>query len=596
MRSRAWTPGTRRWLVAPVFEEAIDWARQLGAGPLAAQVMHNRGVRSIEEARGFLSPKLTLLHDPALLEGAGAAARRLAQAAAKGERVVLYGDYDVDGMTGVAILHGCLKLLGCQSDFYVPHRQEEGYGVNAPAVRRIVEGGAQLLVTVDCGISDGEALAEATKAGVDVIVTDHHGLPERLPEGAAAIVHPALGDYPNRDLCGAGVAFKLAWAVAREVGGEARVSEGLRDFLIDATCLAALGTIADVVPLVGENRVLAAYGLRGLSSTKHAGLRALLESADLVGREIEADDVGFILAPRLNASGRMGHARQAVELLLGADAPRCRQIAEHLCKLNTQRQETEREILEQAAAMVGERGLDAADNPVIVLASEGWHNGVIGIVAGRLAERFHRPTVLIAVHAGAAALPGAAPGDPGRPLGQGSCRSIPGFNMRDALGACAEHLQGFGGHAMAGGLKIDPERIDAFAQALADHARRSIAPERLVPALDIDAVTTLAALGFSTVESLARLAPFGQGNPPPLVEIDGCKVLTEPRRMGRNAKTIAFHLGQGSASLRAVGFGMSELANQLPVGAIVNVAAEPTVNRFNGSASVELRLRDVVRG
>ncbi len=578
MRSRAWTPGERRWEVAPPFAVAGDWARQLGTGPLVAQVLHNRGVRKLDAARAFLNPKLTDLHDPALLSGSREAARRIAQAAAKGERIVLYGDYDVDGITGLAILHGCLKLLGCESEFYVPHRQDEGYGVNAPAVRKIVESGARLIVTVDCGISDGEALAEAARAGVDVVVSDHHGLPAQLP-AATVIVHPALGDYPNPDLCGAGVAFKLAWAVAREVGGETRVCEPLREFLVDATCLAALGTIADVVPLVGENRVLAWYGLKGLSSTRHAGMRALLDSADLGGRAIEADDVGFILGPRLNASGRMGHARQAVELLLGDDPVRCRQIADHLARLNTQRQEIEREILDQAADMVRQRKLDAAGNTVIVLASKGWNSGVIGIVAGRLAERFHRPAVLIAIHEDGSA--------------QGSCRSIPGLDMREALAACAEHLEGFGGHAMAGGLRIAPAKIDAFAGAFAAHARTNLSPRELVPALDIDATATLAALGYATVEHLAKLAPFGQGNPPPLLALEGCKVLTEPRRMGRNGKTIAFHLGQNGASLRAVGFGMAELADRLHVGASVHVAAEPTLNRFNGSASVELRLRDV---
>jgi single-stranded-DNA-specific exonuclease len=603
MRSRAWTPGERRWEVAPPFEAAGEWARQLGTGPLVAQVLHNRGAATLDAARAFLNPKLTDLHDPALLSGSADAARRIARAAAAKEKIVLYGDYDVDGITGLAILHGCLKLLGCESEFYVPHRQDEGYGVNAPAVRKIVEGGAKLLVTVDCGISDGEALAEAARAGVDVIVTDHHGLPAQLP-AAAAIVHPALGGYPNPDLCGAGVAFKLAWAVAREVGGETKVSDALREFLIDATCLAALGTIADVVPLTGENRVLAAYGLKGLASTKHAGMRALLDSADLGGRAIEADDVGFTLGPRINASGRMGHARQAVELLLGSDPSRCRQIADHLARLNTQRQEIERAILDQAADMVRDRKLDVEGNPAIVLASEGWNSGVIGIVAGRLAERFHKPTVLIAIPEKAGEKIGEKIGtDPifrGEKRGlsllspaQGSCRSIPGLDMREALAACSVYLLGFGGHAMAGGLRIAPGKIDAFAAAFAVHARTNLSPRELIPALAIDATATLAGLGFAAVEHLAKLAPFGQGNAPPLLAIEGCKVLTEPRRMGRSGKTIAFHLGQNGASLRAVGFGMAELADRLHVGAEVSVAAEPTINRFNGSASVELRLRDV---
>ena len=605
MRSRAWTPQARRWEVAPAFEQAGAWARQLGTAPLVAQVLHNRGVDSLEAAKAFLNPRMTDLHDPSLLSGAEAAAVRVAQAVAQGERIVLYGDYDVDGITGLAILHGCLRLLGAQSDFYVPHRLEEGYGFHAAAVRKIVEGGAQLLITVDCGISDGAAVAEAAQAGVDVIVTDHHGLPEELAtaatgdsprRAAAAIVHPALGEYPNRDLCGAGVAFKLAWAVARHAGGETRVDAPLRDFLVYATSLAALGTIADVVPLVGENRVLAWYGLKGLTSVDHPGLRALLESAGLAGKTIDAEDVGFKLAPRLNACGRMGHARQAVELFLGRDPARCRQIAEHLDKLNTQRQEVERATFDQAAEMVVSRRLDASDNPVIVLAGSEWHGGVIGIVAGRLVERFHRPAVLLTVRREGPA--------------HGSCRSVGGFHMRDALAACGGHLESFGGHALAGGLRIDPKNIDAFAAAMTAYARGlpgAAAPE--APPLAIDARTTLAALSYPIVDALQRLAPFGQGNPPPLVEIEGCRLLTEPRRIGKSGQTVAFFLGQAGApgqpgprgragegaSLRAIGFGMGELVDHLSGARTVSVAAEPSLNRFHGATSVELRLKDVKR-
>jgi single-stranded-DNA-specific exonuclease len=621
MRSRAWRPGKNRWELAPAFPLASEWARQLGTSPLVAQALHNRGVGSVDDARRFLAPKLTDLHDPAMLEGCEEAARRILHAVRDKRRIVIYGDYDVDGMTGVAILHGCLALLGCQADFYVPHRTEEGYGVNPAAMRKLARDGAQLVVTVDCGISDGAAIAQASADGVAVIVTDHHALPGDLPP-AAAVVHPALGQYPNAALCGAGVAFKLAWAIAREAGAEkqvrpagqgpadrtARVDEPLREFLVEATCLAALGTIADVSPLIGENRVLAHYGLKGLPATRQPGVRALLESAGLANRkDLCAEDVGFSLAPRLNASGRMGHARQAVELLLCRDDERCRQIASHLEQLNTQRQDVERAIYDEAAEMVRQRGLDAPDSPVIVLSSDRWHDGVIGIVAGRLAERFGRPAVMIAIHADGTA--------------QGSCRGVAGFSIRDGLAACSEHLDAFGGHAMAAGLRIAPAKIDAFAQALARHAsgwaaRRSArdahaaapAGDAFSLPLALDARATIAGLTFAVAQSLERMAPFGQGNPPPLVRIDGCKVLTEPRRMGRSGGTVAFHLGQPAAppaagtgasaaaqgaSIRAIGFGMAELADRLRVGSVVSVAAEPGVNRFNGAASVELRLRDV---
>jgi len=294
----AWTPRALRWQVAPVFPAARELAGRLGTTALVAQVLANRGLDQPAAAKAFLQPKLTDLHDPALLAGAEQAALLIVDAVRRGRKIVIYGDYDVDGMTAVAILHACLKMLGAKADFYVPHRLDEGYGVNAEAIAKIVADGAEMIVTVDCGISAAGPIASAVAAGVTVIVTDHHSPPEQLPP-AAAIVHPRIpaGGYPNPDLSGAGVAFKLAWQIARAACGRQRVDEAMRDFLLDATCLAALGTIADVVPLVGENRSLATYGLQGLPSSKHPGLRALLESADLTGEKLDAYHVGFLLAP-----------------------------------------------------------------------------------------------------------------------------------------------------------------------------------------------------------------------------------------------------------------------------------------------------------
>ena len=579
MASRAWRPNALRWVVAPPFQDAEDLARRLGTAPLVAQALANRGMTDAESARSFLNPKLTDLHDPTLLGGVEAAAERIARAVAAGERIVIYGDYDVDGMTGVAILHECLRMLGLAAGFYVPHRLEEGYGVNAEAVGKIVADGADLIVTVDCGISAAEPLAAATRAGVDVIVTDHHSPPEVLPD-AAAIVHPRIpgSAYPNADLSGAGVAFKLAWQVARVVCGRDRVDEPMRNFLLDATCLAALGTIADVVPLVGENRSLATYGLRGLPATEHPGLRALLEAAKLTGEKLDAYHVGFLLAPRLNACGRMGHARLAVELLTDAAPERCRSIAEYLNQQNAERQKVERQIAAEAAEMVVERGMDDPDRRVIVLASDDWHGGVIGIVASRLVERFARPAILVAFN-----------GDGG----QGSGRSVPGFHLRDALAACSEHLVSFGGHAMAAGIRIERGQVEPFAEALDAYARRNLRPEDLTPSLDIDAETTLAALSYPVVSHLSRMGPFGQGNPPPVVAVANCRVLAPPRRMGRSGGTVSLLLAQNAAKVRAVGFGMGELADHLAGIRTVDVAGVPTLNTFQGVTNVELQLKDV---
>jgi len=579
MASRAWTPRTLVWDVAAPYEQAEELARRLNTSPLVAQVLVNRGASDPADAEAMLNPKLTDLHDPSLLSGCEAAAKRLARAVADGEKIVIYGDYDVDGMTASAILHACLRMLGASAHFYVPHRLDEGYGVNVEAVRRIVADGAKLIVTVDCGIGAVEPLAEAVAAGVDVIVTDHHTPPEHVP-AVTAVVHPNLpdGQYPNANLAGAGVAFKLAWQLAREVCGNDRVDEPMRQFLLDATCLAALGTIADVVPLVGENRVLATYGLRGLGGTNHAGLRALLESANLVGERLDAYHVGFLLAPRLNAAGRMGHARLAVELLTDAGPERSRTIADYLNKQNAERQKVERAISAEAAQMVADQGLDAPDRRIIVLASEAWHGGVIGIVASRLVEKFNRPAILVAFN-----------GDGG----QGSGRSVPGFNLVEALAACGEHLRSYGGHAMAGGLRIDRERIDDFAAAIGEYARRHTGSQPAAPPLDIDAECSLAALSFGAVDHLARLGPYGQGNPEPVVAVRGCRLIAAPRRMGRGGGTVGMLLCQGETRMRAVGFGMGDLADLLEGVRTVDVAGAPTLNSFQGRTTVELQLRDV---
>ena len=582
MAARAWRPQSRRWRIAPAFAGAEELARKLHTAPLVAQVLHNRGIRDVEAALAFMNPKLTDLHDPQLLPNIDAAAGRIAQALRDRQRIVIYGDYDVDGITGAAILHRCLTMLGGSADVYVPHRLEEGYGVNLEAVRKIIAEGTKLMITVDCGISADAPVAAASDAGMDVIITDHHTPPPKLP-AALAIVHPAIegSGYPNPDLSGSGVAFKLAWQVARAVCGETRVDEPMRNFLLESTCLAALGTIADVVPLLGENRSLAVFGLRGLPAVKHVGLRALLEASGLADEKLDAYHVGFILAPRLNACGRMGHARLAVELLTSATPQRAREIAEYLNQQNAQRQQVERQITEQAIEMAVARGMDGEAHRAIVLASEDWHGGVIGIVAARLVERFSRPAVLVSLN------------DQG---GQGSARSIRGFHMRDALAACSDCLTSFGGHAMAGGLRIDPDRIEAFTSAFLDYARDHIQPEELLPTLEIDAQTTLGALNYNVVSHLERLAPFGQGNGEPVVAVRACEVLVGPRRMGRNGQTVSLMLRQDGVAVRAVGFNMGDLADHLVGINMVDVAGQPKLNRFNGNTSVELELRDVAWG
>jgi single-stranded-DNA-specific exonuclease len=579
MNRRAWKPQSHRWVVSEPSDQAEVLARELQTSPLVAQILLNRNLRDPDRAKEFLRPKLTDLLDPETLSGCSIGAVRLAKAVREREPIVLYGDYDVDGMTGVAILHALLGMVDANVSHYIPNRLEEGYGVNADAIRSILDDGAKLIVTIDCGISAAEPLAIATNGGVDVIVTDHHSLHDDRPE-VAATVHPALDGYANPDLCGAGVAMKLAWQTARELCGKTRVDEQFRTFLIDATCLAAVGTIADVVPLLGENRVLASFGLQALPATTHVGLRALLQEGNLVGKTLEGHHVGFVLGPRLNAAGRMGQADLAMELLTTTDRHRAAEIAGELSSHNTERQTVERAITETAIQMVREGGMDQPDRRAIVLHSNDWHGGVIGIVASRLVDRFHRPTVLIATD------------DNG--VGQGSARSIPGFHIAEGLQQCAAHLLSHGGHEMAGGLRIAQENILAFTEAFTNLAGERLTVDQLTPALRADAETTLDALGMNTVRQLEAMAPFGPKNPRPVVILRDCRLLGAPRRMGRNGQAVNMMLQQGQTSMRAVGFSMGDLADHLAAVRRVDIAARPVLNTFNGRTNVELHLLDVL--
>jgi len=565
------------WIVHPPWDRCREAAVRWNVPPLVAQLLFNRGIDLGADPAAFLAPKLTDLLPPEALPGAREAAALLARAVAEGRRIVLYGDYDVDGMTGVAILWRVLQAAGADVGYYVPNRLDEGYGLNTEAVRKLADEGAQVLVSVDCGITAVDVVEAAAEKGVQVIITDHHMPQERLPR-AAAIVHPALGqDYPNPHLCGAGVAFKLAWALAQALSASERVSSEFRECLLDALPLAALGTIADVVSLRGENRVIARHGLARLKDTRHAGLAALIESAGLTGQSIGDYEVGFRLAPRLNATGRMGQALLAVEMLTRANAARAREIALYLEEHNRARQAKERQIVKKACEMVEAQGMAADACRGIVLASEGWHVGVIGIVAARLVDRYHRPAVLIAVE-----------GD----QGQGSARSVPHFEMHTALARCSEHLVSFGGHAMAAGLKIRAADIDAFAEAFMDQANNTLTGADLQPRLRIDAEVTLGELTIPSVRSIDRLGPFGMDNRKPRLCTDWLDLAYEPRCVGKTGEHLQAVFAQNGSTIRAIAFGQADRAEDLKQHRRCRVAFEPLINEYQGRQSVDLRVLD----
>ncbi len=594
---------SRRWNLEPADQQtASGLASQVKASQLLVQVLLNRGIREAADCQDFLTPTLKHLHNPTTVPNLSRAAQRLAHAVRTGEKIVIYGDYDVDGITATTILWHAIRAFGGVVDFYIPHRIEEGYGLNPEAIAQICDAGAKLIVTVDCGVTAIEPAKVARDRGVDLIITDHHewkhaeGEMGRSGDGVSlvqtpapllpdchSIVHPRLtpdgaATYLNPNLCGAGVAFKLAWGLGLAMSGGDRVSDAFRSYLLDATALAALGTIADVVPLMGENRVLAHFGLRGLRQSQLVGLQALIASAGLTGQKLDSYDVGFRLAPRLNACGRMGHAKLAVEMLTTEDPKKAEEIANYLEQQNRARQTLERSIVEQAVEQVNEQGpLDGRCG--LVLAKDEWHPGVIGIVASRIVDRFHRPTVMIALDADG--------------NGSGSARSINGFHLARAFEACGEHLESFGGHEMAAGLKIKREKVEAFREAFCAHASSVLEPEQLIGELNIDCVAELPQITEALVRDLARLGPFGQGNPRPLLCCQGLELTTAPRRVGASGDHLQLHVRQGEQIIKCIAFGFGALDSKLTAGTRIDLAVEPRLNEYNGRTSVELEVKDL---
>lgn len=582
----------KEWLVRSSDERAADLAKSLKISPLMAQVLINRGITDAEAGSVFLRPKLTELIGPEQMPGVAKAVGRIKQALEDNEKITVYGDYDVDGITGVSILWQLLRLLGANVDYYVPHRVDEGYGLNEEAVESLGKGGTNLLVTVDCGITALNSAALAKRLDIELIVTDHHQQGSQLPE-AAAIVHPAMDEtYPNQSSSGAMVAFKLAWALANEFSKGGKLEPELRDFMLSATSLAAMGTVADVMDLRGENRVLTSYGLKALPSCRLDGIRALIESAGLTGQGLQSCDVGFRLGPMLNAAGRMGHARLAVELLTSDNEIRSMHIAEYLKEQNVRRQQAERKIFKRACEMVIERGLNHPERRSIVLAGENWHGGVIGIVASRIVDKFYRPTILIGIPAGNHGADSPLT-DTNKCIAQGSGRSIEGFDILNGLKACSEHLKNFGGHKMAAGVKIETDRIPAFAEAFEGYARENLGERDVVKKLYIDAELGLDVISKAVVTELQMLGPFGQGNEEPVLATKGVRLLSAPRRVGARGDHLQVAITDNTASMRCIGFGMGRLEKKLLEREFFNVAYRPQLNTYNGSTNVELVLVDV---
>jgi single-stranded-DNA-specific exonuclease len=576
------------WRLLP-FEPAD--IRRLSAeakvAPLVAHLLWNRGLRDAEACRNFIECRQKQLHDPERLPGAPEAARRLANAVRDGRKIVVYGDYDVDGVCGTTLLWDCLRLAGARAlDYYIPHRVDEGYGLNSEALRTLRrDHQADVVVTVDCGIT---AVAEARLArelGIELIITDHHTFhPDQLPP-ADVLVHPRLpgGAYPYPEICGAGVAFKVAWQLAKSFGDGKKASPHLREFLVRALNLVALATVADVVPLEDENRIFVRHGLQGLGRDPSVGLQALLQVSGCVGKpRLNSGHLGFNLGPRINAAGRMQKARDAVELLTTADASRAAELAAHLDACNHDRQELERSIYSEAMRRIDEaRGPDGQKPSGIVVAQAGWHPGVIGIVAGRVAESHHRPTIVLAID-----------GD----LAQGSGRSVTGFDLHAALTACRDGLITFGGHKAAAGLKLPASLVPEFTSRFDAFCAATLTPDQMRREIVLDAEVRLGELTYEVVSAVESLEPYGVANPKPLLLVENVRLLGPPRIVGQRKNHLSFRVEQGGVNRKAIAWNLASRADELAPGAPCSVVFTPTLNEWNGRTEVQLEVKDFAAG
>lgn len=574
---------SKRWRIANYDPQSIAMLqRAAGIPAVVAQLLLSRGIQSPDEAREFLDPKLNGLRDPSELPGATLAAELIYAAIGDQKKITIYGDYDADGMTSTAILLRCLTLLGANVDFYVPHRMDEGYSLNSEALRKLAEQGTDVVVTVDCGVASVEEAAVAQELGLQLIITDHHQMGEALP-CAAAIVHPGLpdGDYPFEGLCGAAVAFKLAWAICQCASEGKKVTERLRNFLLQAVGLAAIGTVCDVVPLLDENRILVRYGLDALKAKPMVGLAALMRATKLDEKKrLEGEDIGFTIGPRLNAAGRMGQAEIAIELLTTESEPRAETISKYLDELNLQRQSLERSITRAATKQI-KATPDYENAPAFVLADHDWHAGVIGIVAGRLSDKYNRPVVVIA-------------GDPlGVKPGTGSARSVPGFDLHAAFEMCSHLLERHGGHAAAAGLKVMPQNVDAFREAFCQVAADQLSQVDRTVELLIDGEASLQMLTRQTVEQIESLAPFGHGNSRPVLCASEVRLAGAPKRMGATGRHLSMMFDQHGVKIRAVAFGGGDWEDELnKIEGPLSIAFRPVINNWRGRVSVEIHLDD----
>ncbi len=567
----------KKWNIfpgAPHIEKELS--QGLGCSPILARLLTRRGFTTVSSAKFFLHGSLSDLHSPQLLPDIEKACLRIRRAIDKGEKILIYGDYDVDGQTSIAILMDTLKGLGGDVSYYIPNRVEEGYGLKEEPIQEAKEKGVSLIITVDCGSTAVKEAALCKDLGLDLIITDHHEFRDEMPDALAFInAHRRDSDYPDKGLAGVGVAFKLAQAL---LGVSTCAREGIEDKrLYSYLDLVALGTIADVVPLQGESRIFAKEGLKVLTETQRAGLIALKEVAGVKGK-IRGYHVGFIFGPRLNAAGRISDAGLGVQLLLSKNKSEAEGIARLLDGYNRERQAIEKKILSHAVSRI-DKEINLKEESVIVLADKDWHPGVIGIVASRLLDKFYRPVILIALK---------------EDIGRGSGRSFGGFHLFQALEELKSRLVSFGGHRYAAGLNILPQEIANFKKEINSLARTTFTEEDTVPVLDVDAEISFTDIEEPLVDELALLHPHGSSNPGPVFISRDIEVVEKPRLVGN--RHLKFFLRGNGRLIHAIGFGLGnrEDLNFLKrAGAKIDLAYLPEENNYLGIKSIELKIKDV---
>ena len=561
----------RKWIIREPLkrEKRLSLSREWGFPPLMVQLLYNRGIVESEEVKRFLYPSLKHLQDPFLMKGMDKAVQRITEAISRKERILIYGDYDVDGISATTLLLQFLRSSGVSAYFYIPHREKEGYGLNKSSLDKAVEMGIDLVITCDCGISCIQEIDYANSLGLDVIVTDHHRVKEKVPS-AYAVLDPNQPEcsYPFKELAGVGVAFKLIQALAQK-------SSSKKVEPWDYLDLVALGTIADVVSLRGENRILVKFGLERLNRTSNLGLRALIKIVGLDGKEIKGGHIGFILAPRLNACGRLSLSRKAVRLLLSTSWGEAINLARDLDAENRQRQKIEGSMRREADKLLPE-----TKESVIILIKDGWHPGLIGLLASYVREKYFRPALIFS---------------PQGDVARGSARSIPKFSIFNALQACEDLLLSFGGHKMAAGMMIPIKNITILKDRLNELAEETLSPEDLVPAYFVDARVSLKELESDFFENMELLPPYGSENPQPLFLGEGLSPFSSPEF---NKKFVKAVIGakEGGERFEAIAFSLSEEGKRIMRSGDIDMIFTPTINRWKGRETLQLEIKDVRGG